>query len=119
MLGSTLVLPLSSGNVTLNRVRDDGYSAEYFARGTGCEYRFYVRHSRTNATAGKPSYDRHNIEIVKTVYASGDTPQYEIKAYTVLQQLPETVDVEIADALADMQIATSNALITELLNWQS
>jgi hypothetical protein len=119
MLGSTLVLPLASGNVTLNRVRDDGYSSEYFVRGTGCEYRVFVRHNKTNATALKPAYDRHNFEIVKTVYADGDVPQYEDKAYFVIQKKANDVDVELADAMGDMLIASSNALVTELLGWQS
>lgn len=119
MLGDTLVLPLSSGDVTLVKVNQDNYSSEYLFRNSASQYRARVRHSVTAAKNGRPAYDRHNFEVVQTVFASGEVAEYERKFYFVIEQLPSDTSVEIGDAIADLSIATSNAFLSSLLGWES
>lgn len=118
-LGSSLTLPLSGGSKVLVRIRDDGYSSEYYLRETLKSYRAQVRHSKTKATATKPEYDRHNFEVVITTFAASGVDEFYQKFYFVLEQLPRDTSVELADGVADLAIASSNAFITELLGWQS
>lgn len=119
MFGNTLVLPLSTGNVTAIKINQDGYSSEYLAKGTLSEYTVRIRHSKTKATASKPSYDRHNMEIVETVYATATVPEYTKKVYIVLEHLPSVQEVVLVDGLADWLIATANANVISLNNWES
>lgn len=119
MLGDTLVLPHSGGNITMNKINQDGYSAEYMFKDATHQMVGKVRHSRTKSTASRPSYDRHNVEITETIFESGETAEYSRKVYLVLEQLPADVDVENADALADWLIATSDANLDALMNWES
>lgn len=119
MLGNTLVLPQVGGDITLVKINQDSYSSEYLFRNGTSQYRAKIRHSKTNATNGRPSYDRHNFEIVQTIFAAGEVPEYERKFYFVLEVLPSDTSVALADAVADLMIATSNAFLLSLAAWES
>lgn len=119
MFGNTLVLPHSGGNITLVKISQDGYTSEYLYRGTLSQYVAKIRHSRTKATNVRPSYDRHNVEITQTVFATAEVAEFTRKCYIVLEQLPNDVDVENADALADWLIASSDAALDSLIGWES
>jgi len=120
MLGDTFVLPHADGNITCNKINQDGYSSEYLYKGTTSEYTVRVRHTKTKATTSRPAMDRHNVEVVQTIYAVPDvSDQYERKFYVVIENLPSDSDVKNVDALADWLIATANANVTKLLGWQS
>jgi hypothetical protein len=119
MLGNTLVLPLSSGNITLVKINQDGYSSEYLFRDADHQFTARVRHTKTTKTATRASYDRHNFEVVETIFADGDVAEYERKFYFVLEQLPQDPSVVNADGVADLCIATSNAFLVALLGWES
>lgn len=119
MFGNTLVLPHSGGDVTMVKINQDGYSSEYLYRGALSQYRAKIRHTKTKATATRPSYDRHNVEVVETIFEAGDEAEYERKVYIVFETLPEDGDVENIDALADWAIATANSNLDSLVGWES
>jgi hypothetical protein len=119
MLGDTLVLPLSGGNVTVTKINQDGYSSEYLYRTTTYEYRVRVRHTKTGKDATGQVYDRHNFEASKVVFAAGDVPESHVKYYFVLECLPGNTSIELADGICDLAIASSGAVLTKLLGWES
>jgi hypothetical protein len=119
MLGNTLVLPLSSGNITLIKINQDSYSSEYLFRDTTHQFRAKIRHSKTNPTATTPAKDRHNFEVVQTIFAAGAVAEYERKFYFVHEHLPSDTSVVLIDGIADLAIATSNAFAVSLLAWES
>lgn len=117
MLGSTFVLGLASGSKTLPLINQDNFSATYQLRESLTSYAVNVRHS-TVSRAGV-MYDRHNVEVNITTFATSTVPESYHKAYLVIELLPGDVNVEPFDALADWAIATSDANITKLYNWES
>lgn len=117
--GSTLTLPHADGNVVLQKISQSGYSSEYLFKNSTHEYRARIRHSKTKATASSPVKDRHNVEIVETIFASGEVAEYTRKVYIVIEVLPNETDVKLVDAFADWLIATADAAITSLLGWES
>jgi hypothetical protein len=120
MLGDTLVLPQAGGDITLRKINQDQYSSEYLFRDTTSQYRARIRHTKTNITPLRPlAYDRHNLEVVQTVFAAGDVAEYERKFYFVLEHKPGDTSVALADAVCDKAILTSNALLVSLLGWES
>jgi hypothetical protein len=120
MLGDTLVLPQVGGNITLKKINQDGYSSEYLFRDATSQYLAKVRHTKTNPTPKRPAaYDRHNFEVVQTVFAAGDVAEYERKFYFVLEHKPGDTSVALADACADLAIASTNAFLVSLLGWES
>jgi hypothetical protein len=117
MLGSSFVLGLASGSKTLPLINSDQYSAEYYLRESAVSYRVRVRHS--NAVRDGVTYDRHNVEAVKTTFATSTTPEIKHTAYFVLELTPSDTTVEVMDALADWAIASTNANLVKLLGWES
>jgi hypothetical protein len=120
MLGNTLTLPHSGGDLVLVKINQDAYSSEYLLKEALQEHRVRIRHSKTSVTTSRPSYDRHNVEYVETIYAVADgAAEHTRKFYIVIEQLPNDTDVENADAVADLMILTTNAFLDSLMGWES
>lgn len=119
MLGNTLVLPQAGGDITLVKINQDSYSSEYLFRNATSQYRARIRHTKTAAKNGRPAYDRHNFEVVQTIFAVGEVAEYERKFYYVIEHLPNDTSVALADAVADLAIASTDAFLVSLLGWES
>lgn len=98
MLGNTLVINDGSSR-TLVKINQDGYSSEYYLRTATHIYRAFIRHSRTKATTTVPEF-------------------YE-KFYFVDERLAGDTDVTLADAVADLAIASSNSFLNDIAGWQN
>jgi hypothetical protein len=119
MIGDTLVLPQVGGDITLKKINQDEYSSEYMFRNATDQYVAKVRHSKTKATSGQVAKDRHNFEVVQTIFATATVPEYERKFYFVIEHLASDTSVALYDAVADKAILTSNLFLTQLLGWES
>jgi hypothetical protein len=119
MLGNTFVLPQAGGDITCTLVNQDAYSTEYRFVNSTDRYTVKIRHSEVKATPVYPQYDRHNVEVVRTTFAAGDVPESYFQFYFVIQCKPGTTSVALPDAVADKMIASSNALLSSLLQWES
>jgi len=116
----TVTVTINSVAKVLNRINQDQYSSEYFLRGTSDEFRLKLRNtSYTNSATGKVT-DRHNVELVQTVYAVAPATVPTIrKAYSVLEN--ERVDglTEPLNFALGFVAFHSSANITKLLNYES
>lgn len=119
MFGNTLTLTINGNAVVMNKIREQDYSSEYMFRNGTHQLNAKIRHSRTKASAVRPAYDRHNFEVVETVFANGTDPEFQRKFYFVQEQLASDTDVEMANAVCDWAIASSNAALVSLLGWES
>jgi len=119
MLGDTFVLPQVGGDITCKKIREEAYSSEYLFRDSTSKYVVKIRHTKVKATSTRPEYDRHNLEVVQTIFLAGAVPEYERKFYFVYEVLASDTSVALGDAVADKVILSSNALLTALLNWES
>lgn len=121
MFGDTLTLTIAGVATVLNRIGDGGvpYSQEYMFRDTTHQVTAKIRHNRTKATALRPAYDRHNFEVVETIFATSTDAEYQRKFYTVQEQLASDTDVDLAAAACVWLTASTNASLTSLLGWES
>jgi hypothetical protein len=120
MLGSTLTIPQVGGDKVLVKISEQNYSSEYLLRATLDEYRARIRHTEVGPTAARPyKVDRHNFEIVHKIFQAGDVPEYERKFYFVIETKPGDAATALADAVADLMIASSNAFLVSLNGWES
>lgn len=122
MLGQTIVINDGTSRTLVKINSADPYSSEYYLRDPAglFMYRLKIRHSTTKATPSKPAYDRHNVEVVKTVFAvSGVSPEVITKFYFVMEQEANNSNVALADSIADLMIASSNSFLLDLLQYQS
>lgn len=120
MLGNTLTIPQAGGDKVLVKVREQDYSSEYLLRSSTDEYRAKIRHTKVAPSTQRPyEADRHNVEVVQTIFAAGDVPQYERKFYFVIETKPGDTATALADAMADLMIASTNAFLVSLNGWES
>jgi len=119
MLGNTLVLPQVGGDITLVKINQDAYSSEYMFKNSTSQYNAKIRHTKTSPKVGEVALDRHNFEVVQTVFAAGEVAEYKRKFYFVWEVKASETSKDLADAVADLMIVTSNAFLTSLLGWES
>lgn len=118
MLANTITLTVNGVAKVLVRINSsDAYASEYRLGSTTDEYRMKVRH--TNTTKNGVKYDRHNVEVVHTIYAVGAVAEYSRKFYYVVELLPSDPDVFLANALCNLSIAASNLFLTQMNSWES
>lgn len=118
--GSTATLTVNSVAKVLNRINQDNYGSEYYLRSTLDEYRMKVRHSKESPQTDGTQLDRHNIEIVHTVFATSTVK--EIKRYASLTvRVPSNDDLtSMGYLLAAAGVYFSNATVQgDILTWQS
>jgi len=122
MLADPAVITINAVAKNLVRIRQDNYSAEYLLRSSTEEHRFNVRNTTgVNRKTGIKT-DRHNAELIHTVFATSTTPDIVRKSYVVIenQQGDTLVDpTYVAAGLMSFLTASSNANITKLMNFES
>lgn len=118
MLANTYVLD-GTNDLTVTRINQDGYSSEYLLVETLKETRLKIRHSKVNATPTAIARDRHNVEVIQTVYAVGAVPEYVRKCYIVYECKPGDTDLDVWKYVCAFCTESSFAKMTSLLNWES
>ncbi len=82
--GSTLTITVNAVAKVLNRT---GYpsasSAAYALYGTTDQYEAFIRHSKITREGVK--YDRHNVEVIHTIYATSTAAEVVRRAYFVFE----------------------------------
>lgn len=121
MYADTITLALTGvGNKTLIRINQDQYASEYLLREALESTRLKIRHSKVVDRTTKQTYDRHNVEIVRTIFAASPAAEYQQKAYLVWETLPSDGSQAVAGALAGwMQSTSPKANLAGLVAWES
>jgi len=121
MYADTIVLALTGfGNVTVIRINQDQYASEYLFRDATHMVQLRIRHSKVNDKKRNQSYDRHNVEIVRTIFATSTVAEYVQKAYLVWETLPSDGAQAVAGALSSwMQSTSPKANLAGLVAWES
>lgn len=121
MFADTITITINSVAKVLNRISDDGYTSEYYLRGTLDEFRMKIRHSSyTDKTRNGKKVDRHNVELVQTVFPVAPATVSTIrKCYTVLEcDSTDGITDPLNFALGSVAFLNSGN-VTKLINWES
>jgi hypothetical protein len=121
MFADTITLALTGvGNKTVIRINQDQYASEYLLREATESTRLRIRHSKVLDKDTGQTYDRHNVEIVRTIFATSTVAQYQQKCYVVWETLPSDGAQAVAGGLAAwMQSTTPKANLAGLVAWES
>lgn len=116
-LTNPMVIAINGTNYNLARIRQSDYLSEYFYRGTVFELTLIVRHSKEKRNADGVVFDRHNIELTQTVFATSTTPKIVRQAYSVFRN-DELDDATNASYLYQGLIDVStDANLGDLIAW--
>lgn len=119
MFGDSISLTVGGQARVCKKINQDNFSAVYQYRDSVSQLRLTIRHVTTSGRGGAPKHDRHNVELVETIFAVGVEPEETSKAYFVMESLPSNTSVALMSALASWATASSNASLEKVLNWES
>lgn len=123
MLGDTITLNISLTGTPeekiLNKVNQDGYSAEYRLKDDDREHVVLIRHTKENAKLKGKGVDRHNMTYTQNIFPTEISPLGEtIQAYGVIRVNPERpTDDGVAVTNAVTRFVQANA--EAIINWES
>jgi len=119
MFADPAVVTINAVAKNLVRINQDKYSSEYLLRSATDEIRLHIRNTSYTVKATGVRMDRHNVELVQTVFATGSAPAFVRKTYVVIEN-------QIGDTLTDPQYIASALFsfltagnITKLMNQES
>lgn len=119
MLGDTITLTYNAVSTILSKINQDNYSSEYLKRTSTEEFRLRVRHSLESAKAGLVPFDRHNIELTHTVFATPTVVEIvDITSTTIRSRKSTDPAVTLLTAKASIGYLT-DANLTKLIAWES
>lgn len=121
MFSDTITITINAIAKILNRVNQDSYGSEYYLRETLGQFRLKLRNSTyADKTRGSIKVDRHNVELVHTVFpvAPATIPTIR-KFYSVLENDQVDPVVDSAKFGAGTAAFLTEANLTKLLNWES
>lgn len=123
MFADPAVLTIGGQAKSLVRINQDQYSSEYCLRSATDEFRLRVRNQTYLDKKRGVSIDRHNVELVHTVFPVAPATLSTVrKCYAVLEnQQGDTLTdpVNVASGMFAFLTATSNANLTKLTNFES
>lgn len=119
MFGDSIVLSVGGTNRTCHKVNNDNFSSNYMYRDEDQEILLNLRNSKTSGKGGKAVRDRHNVEIVHTVYATVDALERVVKTYFVTEKDRADMSIALPVTLGLWLSASSGANVTMLQGWRS
>lgn len=119
MLGDTLTITVNSVAKTLTKINQDSYSSEYLLKEATGEYRLRVRHSKEKAVPGQVQFDRHNVELTRTIYATATVGQIVRQSYIVIRNPADSAVTDVQYETAALTGFLSATNIGKLYGWES
>lgn len=120
MFADTITVTINAVAKILVRINQDGFSSEYLLRETTGEFSLKLRNTSYTDKARGVKVDRHNVELVETVYAvSPATIPLIRKYYSILENDKTDLVVSSAKFAAGITAFQTEANFTKLLNWES
>jgi len=121
MFSDPLVVTINAVAKNLIRINQDGYSSEYLLREPTGEYRVRIRNSTyTDKTRGGRKVERHNIELVYTIYPVAPAVFPTIrKDYRVFEQDTGDDSALMAKVVAGLSTLLTEANAVKMLNFES
>lgn len=118
--GTTLTITVNAVAKILTRIKQEGYGSEYLLRSTTEEYRLKIRHSKEAPKTDGKVFDRHNVELTHTVFATSTTPEIIRQEYVVIRNSYMDDLTQVGYGLSGFTAYVNNATVqSDLLTWQS
>jgi hypothetical protein len=117
----TITITINAVAKNLLRIREDGYSSEYRLRNANVEdFRMNIRNSSYLEKSTGRTIDRHNVELVHTVYpvAPATIPTVR-RFYSVLENQAVDTVVDPSKFAAGAAAFLTEANFTKLVNFES
>lgn len=117
---NTLSITINSVEKILKRINQDNFGTRYYLHEADQEWTVNIRHSQESPQKDGTVYDRHNVELIHTVFDTEAALGFTRVTYIVIRNERDDDYTEIGydvESVADLIKATGN--IQDLLGWVS
>lgn len=114
-----LVIAYGAGNKTLQLINQDSYGSEYYLREATVAYRCKIRHTKEAVLKDGRRYERHNVELTKTIFATSTVPAFDQQAYLIFRHLESDSVLDAAEIGASLTLLINEAAFGDLGGWLS
>lgn len=116
---NTLTITVGSTDKVLTRINQDNYSTQYYLREATQEFTVNIRHSQEALMADGTRFDRHNVEVINTVFATEVTPAKTRTCYSVFRN-KRNDDYDAAEEMFSSMVGLLDpTVLDDLLSWKS
>jgi len=119
MFADPSVVTINSVAKNLVRVNQDKYSSEYALRSATDEYLLNIRNTFSVPKGSSVRIDRHNVEIIHTVFATSTTPKFVRRTYVVIENQEGDTLTDPRNVALGLFAFLSSAKIDQLMNRES
>lgn len=121
MFADPITVTVNAVAKVLTKINQDGYSSEYLLQAEGSEYRLRIRNSSYNdKSRGNKRVNRHNVEIVYTIYPVAPSTISTIrKSYVVFENDNGDTLTDPVKVAAGLLTFLTEANLTKLINFES
>lgn len=115
-----LVITYNAVAKNLPRINQDGYGSEYYLEEATQSFRVKIRHSRSNPKGSLASAtQRHNVELLHTVYGVSGAPDSIRKTYVVIEHDNTGPAVELGYLQTALNGLLLASFVSDLRGWQN
>lgn len=112
-----LVITVNAVAKNLSRINQDGYGSHYRLREATQQWDVKIRHSPGPVQKNGLSSDRHNVELTKTTFVNGTTPQFIYKTSVTLTNDELAADVDLGYLQTALNGLLTAGFVADLRAW--
>lgn len=103
----------------LVKINQDSFGSQYYLREAAEEFTLNCRHSQEGLLPDGSRFDRHNVEIIHTTFATDTSPERVRVSYAVFRNKRSDDYDEAVLSMVSLTSLLDEATIEELLAWRN
>lgn len=116
---NSVTIPVNGVDKVLTKISSPLFGSVYYLREATQDFTLNVRHSQESLQADGTRFDRHNVELINTVFATESAPAISRVAYSVFRNKRSDDYVKVADLDLALCEFLNETAINDLLAWKN
>lgn len=116
---NSITITVDESPKVLVRIDNPKYGAQYYLREATQEFTLNVRHSEEAPQKNGMKFDRHNVELIRSVFATDTKPAITHTSYIVIRNSRDDDYGNVEDDFLALTALTNSAAVKQLLGWIS
>lgn len=116
---NSVTLTVNSVDKVLVKINQDNFGSQYYLREATEEFTLNCRHTREGALPDGSRFDRHNVELINTVFATDTDPERVRVSYAVFRNKRTDTYDEAVLSMTSLTALLNEATILELMAWKN
>lgn len=116
---NSVTITVDTESKVLVKINQTNFGSQYYLREANQDFTLNVRHSQEGILGDGTRFDRHNVELINTVFATESTPAIQRVAYSVMRNKRSDDYAEVANLDTALVDFLDEATVADLLAWKN